>query len=126
MLQFFHRRFSAPLDGVRECLELERRRVFRLVQAEFTAVRQMDRRRQPPRRFRDRAALNAFIGKLFDRGLQVVTHQIQFVMRLFILFCRMRGQLGGRRGKDEPAVAGVDRLEAEHVAQKSADLVGVW
>jgi len=70
--------------------------------------------------------LNAFIGKLFDRGLQVVTHQIQFVMRFFVFLCRMSGELSGRRGKDQPAVSGVDRLKAEYVAQKSADLVGLW
>ena len=47
-------------------------------------------------------------------------------MRLFVRFSRMSGELRRRRGKDQPAMTGVDRLETEHIAQKSPDFIGVW
>jgi len=38
---------------------------------------------------------------------------------------RMRGQFGGRQGEDEPAVAGVDRRELEHVSDECTNRVSV-
>jgi hypothetical protein len=105
--------------------KLQRRRMLRLVEPQHSTTGQVNRRNRTPPRFYDRAALNAFIGKLFYYGFQIVTHQIQFVMRLFISFCRMSGKLSWRSGKDQPAMSRVNRLEAEHVAQKRADFVCV-
>src|SRR5438270_12551117 len=99
--------------------------MFGLVKAERSAAGEMNDRYGAPSGFCDAAAFNAFGLQIFHGGLEVVAHQVKFVAGLFVCFKRMSSKLGRRRGEDEPAMAGIDRVEAKHVAKKSPDFFSV-
>jgi hypothetical protein len=66
----------------------------------------------------DRRARHALRRHLRDEGLDVVAHQKELV--LVVLLRRVHRHLARRQAEDEPAAAGVDSGEAEHVAKECA------
>ena len=94
-----------------------------LVERKFFAVRQADRRQQPPALIGYPAGyLDAFVLQLSESGLDVVTHQVQLVTAVPV--GRMHGQLGRGQGEDEPASARVDRRQTQHVREERTHLLG--
>jgi hypothetical protein len=69
--------------------------------------------------------LNAFAFQFLHGGLMVVTHQVEFLTRFLISLSRMGSKFRGRCGKNQSAMACVERPESQHVAQKCADFVCV-
>src|SRR5688500_12985845 len=97
--------------------------MMRLVQPELSAARQRDVREFAPRLRTDLAARNALLYQACNLGVDVVAHQIQLVMSL--VFSRMHCHFAGRQRKDQPATPGINRLEAEDIAQKRPVGIGV-
>jgi hypothetical protein len=89
--------------------------VFGLVEADFGAAGEAEFCDGAPAGFLDGGKLDAFFGEGGDFGFQVVAHQVELV---FWSVGRMDGDFGGWEGEDEPAVAGVDVMEAECVAEE--------
>ena len=56
--------------------------------------------------------------QLFDRRANVLAHQVQLVVGIAV--GGMGGQLGGRKGEDQPPAAGIDRGEVEHLANEGS------
>jgi hypothetical protein len=54
--------------------------------------------------------VDAFLREDRDLGLQIVTHEVEFVPA--VLFGRMNRQFRGRQREDRPSVAGVDGRES--------------
>jgi hypothetical protein len=72
--------------------------------------------------------LDAFRPQLTDRGPDVIARQGELVAHSRLVgrpFGGMHPELRGRQGEDEPAVAGVDVLPAEDVAERRAKRVGL-
>src|SRR5712692_4823752 len=125
--------FNAPLPAGRRIwfsgarsstLQPQRCGVPRLVQPEFTAARNLDCRRQAKARFGDRPRkLHSLALQLFDRGFDVVAHEVELLMAL--LLGGVDAQLGGRQCEDEPAMPGINARELEHIAEESAQPVRI-
>ena len=62
--------------------------------------------------------LHALRAQVGDGRVDVVAHQVELVPRLAV--GGMDPELGGREGEDQPAAAGVDGVELEHVAEELA------
>ena len=69
------------------------------------------------------AEVDALSRELVDGRVDVVAHEIELVTAGLV--CRVGGQFGGWQTEDEPALAGIDRGELEHVAEEGAYAVGV-
>jgi hypothetical protein len=92
-----------------------------LVDREFPAVWQADRRQEPPSLIGDITRhLDAFGLQLGEGGMNVVTHQIKLVAAVAV--SRMNSQLGRRQREDEPAAARVDRAQVQHVGEERTHL----
>jgi hypothetical protein len=70
-----------------------------------------------------RGTHDAFFLKRGDFGSYIVTHEIEFVF--IVLFSGVKGSLGGRQSKDEPAASCIDGTEAEHIAEEGSIGLGV-
>jgi hypothetical protein len=92
--------------------------VLRLVEPDFAAAGEGDGGKSSPALFMDRAALDFARAQGLHRGLQVIAHEVEFV--LVVLFVWMERDLGRRERKNQPAVAGVDRSKFENVSKKPA------
>jgi hypothetical protein len=91
-----------------------------LVQSELAAAREFECRGQPPPFFVDASAeLDALPLQVLDGCVDVITHQVQLVMRRPVR--RVRRQLGGRKREDRPATAGINGREVERVAEETAN-----
>src|SRR3954469_4933990 len=103
----------------------QRRGVAGLVDAERARARDAHLRHEAPALVSYAALeLDALGPELLDRRLDVVAHQVELVDGDPV-HGRVDRQLGGRQGEDQPAAAGVDRVEAEDVAEEGAGGVGV-
>ena len=92
----------------------------RLVQDHLDAAGQHHRRRDAPIvLLRLAADLDSLVSQLLDRRGQIVAEEVQLMMRV-AGFGRVRGDLRGRQGEDEPTVVSVDVLPAERVAEDDA------
>jgi Amino acid permease len=101
-----------------------RRRVPRLVQVELGAARQPDRGDETPALVAHLAReLGTALLELGHGRLYVVAHQVELLRTA--LLGRVERRLGRRQPEDEPAAAGVDRREPQHVAEERAVGVGV-
>jgi hypothetical protein len=98
--------------------------MFRLVEAERLAVRQLESRERAPVLLADRFEEFDSLGpQPGDFRLDVGAHQIEFGVAAFP--GRMDRQLAGRGGKEQPAMACVDRRKFENVAKESAKGLGL-
>ena len=91
--------------------------MFPLVDADFAAARQREKGQTSPPLFTyfrdgDFSSLQIAQGRI-----DVVTHEEKFV--LVIVLCIVKRCLGGRQGKDQPAVTGVDGWKLEDIPKKS-------
>ena len=93
-----------------------------LVEADFGAAGEAEFGYGAPAGFFDGGELDAFFGEGGDFGFQVVAHEVELV---FGGVGGVDGDFGRWEGEDEPAVAGVDVVEVESVAEKGAVGVGV-
>jgi hypothetical protein len=97
-------------------------RVPRLVDGEFLAVGQPDRRDQPPSLVGNVAGYRHALGPQFGQGgVDVIAHQVQLVAASPV--GRVNGELGRGQGEDEPAVPRIHRRQPQHVAQERPDLL---
>src|SRR5262249_59689727 len=94
----------------------QRRRVLRLVDAEFPAARQRQASDRSPSLLVDRRALHFHLLHFGDERLDVVAHQEEFVY--VVLVGRMHCYLGWRQREDQPAVTCIDRLVLQHVSEE--------
>src|SRR5207237_7970949 len=65
--------------------------------------------------------LDALRAQVGDRRIDVVAQEVERVIRLAVR--RMNADLGRRQREDQPAVARVDMLPAEHVAQRRSERI---
>src|SRR5262249_26915802 len=94
----------------------QRRRVLRLVDAEFPAARQRQARDRSPSLLVDRRALYFLLLHFGDERLDVVAHQEELVY--VVLVGRMHCYLGWRQREDQPAMTCIDRLVLQHVPEE--------
>src|ERR1700722_7565007 len=92
--------------------------MFRLIQADVAAARQAHPGNRTPALLVDLRALHVFFGQRRNFSLQVVAEEIQLVGA--VLIGGMERGFSGRQSKNEPAAAGVDGREPQHVAKKRA------
>jgi hypothetical protein len=87
------------------------------VESELATAGQPERRHQAEALVADLLReLDTLSAKLLDRRAHVLAHQIELVMGIFV--GRVSGELGGRKGEDQPSAAGINRGETEHVAEE--------
>jgi len=103
------------LEPARLTFSQDRTRVQWLVDRQLRAAGRGHHRYAPPPLIADRPEGCAGVAEPGDGGRQVIAHQVQLVTGLF---CRMDRDLGGRKSKDEPAAASVDRRPVQGVAQE--------
>src|ERR1700722_12307401 len=94
-----------------------------LIQADVAAARQAHLGDRTPALLMHFGALHVFFGQPRNFGLQVVAEEIQLVGA--VLIGGMEGGFGGRQSKNEPAAAGIDGREPQHVAKKRAIGFGI-
>src|SRR5690606_32073986 len=110
-------------------IRAQRGRMPRLVQLHFEPARQLQRHD-------DAVALVSRLARHLDPlRAQVANRRVDVVAHQLELMADARGgrralggvnaQLRGRKLEDEPAVAGIDVLPAEDVAEDGADLLGL-
>jgi hypothetical protein len=92
--------------------------MFRLVQADVAASRKADLGERPPSFFLNRRANDVFPRQRVHLGLQIGAHEIELMA--IILFCWMKGCLRWWQREDQPAVAGIDRCQPQHIAKEAA------
>ena len=94
-----------------------------LVETEVASAGQADHGQQTPAFIGNASATDAALFKLFDFRVNVVAHKIELVLAV----CRawMNGQFCRWARKDKPALASVDCLEPEHVAEERAIALGI-
>ncbi len=89
-----------------------------LIQANFAASGKPDGGDRSPSFFVNRRANDVFSRHALHLGIKVFTHEVELVA--IILFGRMKGRFGWRQGEYQPAVAGIDRREPQHIAKEGA------
>src|ERR1700721_1268163 len=94
-----------------------------LVKPDFAAAGKLQTCDGPPPLFVNLGTGHALLSECGHLRFQVVAQEIEFVRSIF--FGGMERGLARRQRKDEPAVPGVDRLEAENIAEKGAVGIGV-
>ncbi len=97
--------------------------MFRLVQADAAASRKADAGERSPPFFLNRRANDVLFCELLHLGSQIGTHEIELMA--IVLFSRMKGSLRGRQREDQPAVAGIDGGQPQHIAKEDAVRLGV-
>src|SRR5207253_1295175 len=96
----------------------QRRWMLGLVDTELASSREPDSGYRTPSRFFHLRAMDALAPERHDLGLQVVTHQKEFVPVL--RFGGMNRQLRGRKGEDQPTGTSVHRRKAKDVPKEGA------
>ncbi len=95
-----------------------------LVQGKLASTGKLERRHEAEPLVGDRPReLDPLALEFLNGCVDVVGHEVQLVAG--VLIGGVCGQLGGRQGKDEPPVAGIDRREFEHVSAEGANTLGV-
>jgi hypothetical protein len=92
--------------------------MLRLVEADFTSPGKTDLRDRPPSGFLHVRHSDTLRSERDDLGLQVVTHQEEFVP--LSAFGGMDGHFCRRQRKDQPSVAGIHGGESEDLAAEGA------
>src|SRR5262249_39181204 len=111
-----------------------RRRMPRLIEPDLAAAGQAEGRLDPPGCFFDRGVTHLGGFQLLEIGTQIVTHQVEHRAEQFALGVNdlviivvggMKRGFGRRKFEDQPAAAGIDGREAEHVAKECAIGFGI-
>jgi hypothetical protein len=97
--------------------------MLRLIETDLSADGKPDLRKRTPTFFVNGRAEDTLFRERLHLQLQVVAQEIEFVWT--ILFGRMESSLAWWKCKDQPAVSGIDGLEAEYVAKERAIGLGV-
>jgi hypothetical protein len=92
--------------------------MLRLVETDVAAAGELDPGDRTPASFLDIGARHAFLRKRGRLGLQVVTHEIEFLP--VILLVRMERDFSGRQSKNEPSMAGIYGTEAKDIPKERA------
>jgi|HubBroStandDraft_6_1064221.scaffolds.fasta_scaffold139535_3 hypothetical protein len=92
--------------------------MFGLIQANFAASRKPDGCDRSPSFFLNRRANDVFLRQPLHLRVKVFTHEVELMA--IILFGRMKGRFGWRQGEYQPAVAGIERREPQHIAKEGA------
>jgi hypothetical protein len=92
--------------------------MFRLVQADLAATRKADPGERSPPFFVNGRANYVLPRQRAHLGFQVGAHEIKLMA--IVLFCWMKGRLCRRQREDQPAVAGIDGCQAQHIAKEDA------
>ena len=92
--------------------------MFGLIQANFAASRKPDGCDRSPSFFLNRRANDVFSRQASHLRLKVFTHKVELMA--IILFGRMEGCFGWRQGEYQPAMAGIDRHQTQHIAKEGA------
>ena len=71
-----------------------------------------------PSFFLNGRANDVFPRQALHLGVEVFAHEVELMA--IILFGRMKCRFGWRQGEDQPAVAGIDRRESQHIAKEGA------
>src|SRR5690242_10016391 len=93
----------------------------RLINPQFLTTRERNLGHAAPRLLLNVANRQPFLSQLDDGGLDVVAHQVQLVV--LVALRRVNGKLGRGRGKDQPAMPGVDRRKVENIAKEPTSVV---
>src|SRR6266478_1624788 len=93
--------------------EGQRRRMLRLIQADFTSAGKTDLCDRTPSGFLHVRHTDTLLSECHDLGLQVVTHEIEFVP--LTLVGRVNGHFCRREREDQPPVASVYRGKSKGV-----------
>jgi hypothetical protein len=99
--------------------------VFGLVQGDFACARDVNGCYGAPACFGDWTASYVFSLEAGHSGVEIVTHEVEFVAGRLTVFRWMYSEFRGRHGEDQPALAGVDGAEAKDVSKEGADFVRV-
>ena len=94
-----------------------RSRMFGLIEGKFAATRQRDGCENSPRLLADAGSADALAFELAHRRLEVVAHQVQ---PMPAVVAWMNRELSRWQSEDEPAIASIDGVEAEDVAEEGA------
>jgi hypothetical protein len=97
--------------------------MFWLVQTDVAASGKADAGERPPPFFLNRRADHFLSREISHLGFQVGAHEIELVA--IVVLCRMRGCLCRRQCEDQPAVAGIDGCQPQHVAKEDAVSLGI-
>jgi transcriptional regulator with XRE-family HTH domain len=93
--------------------------MHRLVQPKLAATGQSNRGDEPEAFVADRPGdVDSLRFQIGDGGVDVIAHEVELVLASFV--GRMGRQLRGRQGEDQPAAAGIDGRELEHVSEERA------
>src|ERR1700730_2946791 len=96
-----------------------------LIEADLASAGKRYLRNGTPSCFLNCGALNVLLCEGGYFGFQVVAYEIEFV-GIAMLIGRVECGFGRRQGEDEPAMARIDRLEPEDVAEEGAVCLGVF
>jgi hypothetical protein len=97
--------------------------MFRLVQADLAATRKADPGERSPPFFVNGRAKDVLPRQRAHLGFQVGADEIELMA--IVLFCWMKGCLRRRQREDQPAVAGIDGCEPQHIAKENAVGLGI-
>src|SRR6202051_411359 len=99
--------------------------MFRLIEADLASTGKLHLCYGAPSCFLNGGALNVLLCEGGHLGFQVIAHEIEFVGNTTFAG-RVECGFRGRQGKDQPALARIDGLEAENVAEECAVCFGVF
>jgi hypothetical protein len=96
-----------------------------LIEADLASAGKLHLRNGSPSCFLNRGTLNVLFREGGHFGFQIVAYEIEFVDTT-IFIGRMECGFCRRQGEDQPAVARIDGLEPEDVAEEGAVRLGVF
>src|ERR1051326_4817938 len=99
--------------------QILRPRVFRLIKTELATARKLYLSERTPARLLNFRTLNSPGVEGRYRCRQIVAHQIEVLPVVFIGW--MASHFSRREGENQPAMARVDRSQAEDVLEKSSN-----
>ena len=97
--------------------------MLRLIQADVAASRKADVSERSPSFFLNGRADHVLCREIAHFRFQVGAHEIELVA--IVTFCRMKSCLCRWQGEDQPAVAGIDRSQPQHIAKEDAVCLGI-
>ena len=97
--------------------------MFRLIQADVAASGKGDPGERSPPFFVNGRADHVLSREISHLSLQVGAHEIELMA--IIVFCRMKSCLCRWQREDQPAVAGIDGCQPQHVAKEDAVCLGI-
>jgi len=92
--------------------------MLRLVETDFSSTGKPDLAHRTPPGFFHVRATNALLSKSGYLGVEIVTHEKEFMPT--ILIGGMNGHFCRRQRKDQPSVASIHRWKSEHVPKEGA------